>query len=58
MMVTIDIEGDKDTLPHMLEMLETVATLIQAPEEHDFSVCVRPIETQDWTIFFPRSNDY
>lgn len=54
--ITIDIEGDADTLPPMLEVAETVATLVQDQDEHDFSVCVRPIEIQDFEGDVPQTH--
>ena len=47
-MVTVAVEGDKKTLPDVVELAEYLATQVQDEEDHNLSVCVRPIETQDF----------
>jgi hypothetical protein len=47
-LVTVTIEGDIDTAPDILEVAEHIATQVQDADDHDFSTCVRPIETQDF----------
>lgn len=47
-LVTVTIEGNTDTLPSPYELAEEIATLVQDPENHDFAVGVRAIETQDF----------
>lgn len=47
-MVTVTVEGDSTSLPSLHEMTEEVATLVQDEDDHNFQVCVRAIETQDF----------
>lgn len=49
MLVTVYVEGDADTVPDMLEIAEHTATQVQDEYDHDLAVCVRPIETEDYS---------
>ena len=47
-LVTVTIEGNADTVPHILEVAEHIATQVQDADDSDLATCVRPIETQDY----------
>ena len=47
-MVTVYVEGDRKTLPDPLEMAEHVATQVQDEYNHNWAVCVRPIEIEHY----------
>lgn len=48
MLVTVYVEGHAAELPEAAEMAEEVATLVQNEDDHNFSVSVRAIETEDY----------